>query len=90
MLIGRPSAACDRGNDSVGISDVGELDEPHVHQLRLQHFSRGLDRQPRLADAAWTDQRDEPSPAQASGQGVERTLTTDERGQRRPKIGAGL
>ena len=78
MLIGRPSAACDCGNDSVGISDVCELDEPHVHQLRLQHFSRRLDRQPCLADAARTDQRDEPSPAQACGQGVEHIAAADQ------------
>jgi hypothetical protein len=54
----------DSRDDSVGIRDIGQFDQPHVRRRRRGHLSCRLDREPRLADTTGTDKCDEPSRAQ--------------------------
>jgi hypothetical protein len=68
-----------RLHDEAGVRDRGQLDEPHAVRIVVEHVRGKLQREPRLADAARADQREQPRAVQRLARLDQFALAADER-----------
>ena len=59
LLLAYAQRLGDDAGDQLRIVDRSEVDEPCAVRIAIEQFGAGLDRQPRLADAARTNQREQ-------------------------------